>query len=134
MYFRFSNTVNGELIGHQGSGSGGYAENIFKYAAKELYGICVEKVEFRPQRFAPVMVLPTSLECLHDGHYFLCRNPDLLEAVLVSDGEILLHFAIANGFRNIQNLVQKIKRKKCSYHYVEVMACPSGKRMLLIFL
>ena len=38
-----------------------------------------------------------------------------------------MKFAIAYGFRNIQNIVQKIKRGKCPYHFVEVMACPSGK-------
>lgn len=45
---------------------------------------------------------------------------------LESEGRILLHFAAAYGFRNIQNLVQKLKRGRCPYHYVEVMACPSG--------
>ena len=25
-----------------------------------------------------------------------------------------------------QNLVQKLKRGKCAYHFVEVMACPAG--------
>lgn len=54
------------------------------------------------------------------------RNPDFREVILEQDGRILLRFAIANGFRNIQNLVQKMKRGKSSYHYVEVMACPSG--------
>ena len=34
--------------------------------------------------------------------------------------------ALAYGFRNIQNIVQKIKRKKCPYDFVEIMACPSG--------
>ena len=43
------------------------------------------------------------------------------------DGKSVLQFAAAYGFRNIQNLVQKLKRKKCQYHYVEVMACPSGQ-------
>lgn len=42
------------------------------------------------------------------------------------DGKVLLKFAIANGFRNIQNFVQKLKRGKSQYDYVEVMACPSG--------
>lgn len=37
-----------------------------------------------------------------------------------------MKFAAAYGFRNIQNLVQKMKRGKCPYHFVEVMACPSG--------
>ena len=32
----------------------------------------------------------------------------------------------AYGFRNIQNLVQKMKRKRCDYDFVEVMACPGG--------
>lgn len=45
---------------------------------------------------------------------------------LESEGRVLLHFAVAYGFRNIQNLVQKLKRGRCPYHYVEVMACPSG--------
>lgn len=47
------------------------------------------------------------------------------EATLEIDGKVVLRFAIANGFRNIQNLVQKLK-SKCPYDYVEVMACPSG--------
>lgn len=54
------------------------------------------------------------------------RNPDFREVVLEENGRVLLQFAIANGFRNIQNLVQKMKRGKTNYHYVEVMACPSG--------
>ena len=34
--------------------------------------------------------------------------------------------AQAYGFRNIQNLVQKMKRKRGDYDFVEVMACPGG--------
>ena len=54
------------------------------------------------------------------------KNSDMREATVERDGEVLLRIAIANGFRNIQNLVQRMKRKKCTYDYVEVMACPSG--------
>lgn len=57
---------------------------------------------------------------------FNFRNPDFREVILEKDGKVLLRFATANGFRNIQNLVQKLKRGKSLYHYVEVMACPSG--------
>ena len=39
----------------------------------------------------------------------------------------MLRFAAAYGFRNIQNLMQKLKRGKCNYHFVEIMACPSGE-------
>ncbi|KAG8145457.1 hypothetical protein E2320_011986 [Naja naja] len=53
-------------------------------------------------------------------------NKDFQEVTLEKDGQTLLHFALAYGFRNIQNFVQKLKRGKLPYHYVEVMACPSG--------
>lgn len=88
-----------------GSGSGGYAEHVLRYAAKELYGVRLEDIVFKP-----------------------VKNSDMREAVLeLQSGEPpVLRVAIANGFRNIQNLVQRIKRKKCTYDYVEVMACPSG--------
>nr|XP_044986243.1 cytosolic iron-sulfur assembly component 3 isoform X4 [Jaculus jaculus] len=53
-------------------------------------------------------------------------NKDFQEVTLEREGQVLLRFAVAYGFRNIQNLVQKLKRGRCPYHYVEVMACPSG--------
>ncbi|XP_063700453.1 probable cytosolic Fe-S cluster assembly factor GJ13047 [Culicoides brevitarsis] len=92
-----------QVFGHELSGSGGYAEHIFKYAAKRLFDEDIVQVDFKP-----------------------LRNPDFKEVVLERDGQVLLRFAIANGFRNIQNLVQKLKRGKSQYHFVEVMACPSG--------
>jgi len=30
------------------------------------------------------------------------------------------------GFKNIQKIVQLIKKNKCVYLYVEIMACPGG--------
>lgn len=30
------------------------------------------------------------------------------------------------GFRNIQKIVQMMKKDKCPYLYVEIMACPGG--------
>lgn len=91
------------MYSHELSGSGGYAEYIYKYVAKHHFNMDVAEIEFKP-----------------------LRNPDFKEVVLKSGDDVLLKFAIANGFRNIQNLVQKMKRKKCDYHFVEVMACPSG--------
>lgn len=58
------------------------------------------------------------------AHY---RNKDFQETTLEKDGVPVLCFASTYGFRNIQNLVQKLKRGKSPYHFVEVMACPSGK-------
>lgn len=92
-----------QMWAHESSGSGGYSDHIFKYAAKELFDIDVVALDYKN-----------------------LRNPDFREIVLERDGKLLLRFAVANGFRNIQNLVQKLKRGKSSYHYVEVMACPSG--------
>lgn len=91
-----------QLFSHAGSGSGGYADFILRYAAKHLFEEADITVEFKS-----------------------LRNPDFLEARFEKNGETLT-FAIANGFRNIQNLVQKLKRNKCTYDYVEVMACPCG--------
>ncbi|XP_068125532.1 cytosolic iron-sulfur assembly component 3 isoform X1 [Hyperolius riggenbachi] len=100
---QFSFVLDEEPLGHEGGGSGGYLEHIFKYASQELFGIQVDEVKYKP-----------------------LKNKDFQEVTLEKDGEVLLHFALAYGFRNIQNLVQKLKRGRCSYHYVEVMACPSG--------
>lgn len=91
---------------HAGGGSGGYLEYVLKHAAQELFEIEVENLQ-----------------------YTLVRNNKDFREVVVKDNnsdKVLLRFAAAYGFKSIQNLVQKIKRKKCTYHFVEVMACPSG--------
>lgn len=84
--------------------SGGQLEHIFRYAAKELFNVDVS---------GPL-------------EYVVGRNPDFREVALVVDGREVLKFAIAYGFRNIQSIMTKIRRNKCPYHYVEIMACPSG--------
>lgn len=84
--------------------SGGQLEHIFRFAAKELFGVVVE---------GPL-------------EYVVGRNPDFREVTLAVDGKEVLKFAIAYGFRNIQSIMTKIRRNRCPYHYVEIMACPSG--------
>ncbi|OWM85637.1 protein NAR1 [Punica granatum] len=94
---------HGELYGVRGS-SGGYAETVFRYAAKALFGRDVEgPLDFK-----------------------VIRNSDFQEVTLEVKGETKLKFALCYGFRNLQNVVRKIKSKKCDYDFVEVMACPSG--------
>uniref|UniRef100_A0A673MRK9 Nuclear prelamin A recognition factor-like protein n=1 Tax=Sinocyclocheilus rhinocerous TaxID=307959 RepID=A0A673MRK9_9TELE len=66
-----------------------------------------------------------SLRDVEVGHLDT-MNKDFQEVTLEKDGQVLLQFAAVYGFRNIQNLVQKLKRGKSPYHFVEVMACPSG--------
>lgn len=45
---RFSSAAEEELSGHSGGGSGGYLEHIYKYAAKELFGIQVDTIQYKP--------------------------------------------------------------------------------------
>ncbi|XP_026468749.1 probable cytosolic Fe-S cluster assembly factor AAEL012261 [Ctenocephalides felis] len=92
-----------KLYSQQGSNSGGYSSFIFKQAARDLFNI--ENAE-------PV--------------FTNVRNPDFKEASLTVNDEVVLRFAIANGFKNIQNIMQKMKRGKVQYDFIEIMACPSG--------
>lgn len=102
--------------------SGGVAEYLFKYAAERLCGLNLWQAELK---------------------YCPGRNPDyadidlhsVLREAFVDDKEELsrrlektpnLKFARAYGFRNIQSLLQKMKRGTCDLDLVEVMACPSG--------
>ncbi|XP_008328122.1 cytosolic Fe-S cluster assembly factor narfl [Cynoglossus semilaevis] len=99
----FSHVSGDEFWSHSGGGSGGYLHHVFTYAAKHLFGEEVKELTYKT-----------------------LRNKDFQEVTLEKDGVVLLSFASAYGFRNIQNLVQKLKRGKSPYHFVEVMACPSG--------
>lgn len=95
---------NDFLVSNYGSGSGGFAENVFLSSAKVLFGQDVQELKYRQ-----------------------VKNADFKEVLLDGqDGEVKLKFGIATGFRNIQNLIQKMKRKRCDYDFVEIMACPSG--------
>lgn len=60
-------------------------------------------------------------------HFLNYRNKDFHEVTLEKNGEVLLRFAAAYGFRNIQNMILKLKKGKFPYHFVEVLACPRGK-------
>ncbi|XP_054776675.1 protein NAR1 [Prosopis cineraria] len=94
---------DGYLYGVCGS-SGGYAENIFRYAAKTLFGRQIDG----PLNFKNI------------------RNSDFQEVTLEVEGRTVLKFALCYGFRNLQNIVRKVKSGKCDYHFLEIMACPSG--------
>jgi len=84
-------------------GSGGYLDNIFLFAARELFGVNSAEVNYKRK-----------------------RNDDLEEVTLEIDGKAELKFLKAYGFKNIQNVTKRVKRNKSRYHYIEIMACPSG--------
>uniref|UniRef100_A0A8C3WCH5 Nuclear prelamin A recognition factor n=1 Tax=Catagonus wagneri TaxID=51154 RepID=A0A8C3WCH5_9CETA len=88
---------------HEGTNSDGYLAPIFRHAAKELFNEDVGEVTYRA-----------------------LRNRDFQEVTLEKGGEVLLRFAAAYGFRNIQNVVLKLKKGKFPYHFVEVLACAGG--------
>ena len=87
-------------------GSGGYLEYIMRYSSEKLLNMSL-----------PGMPLP----------YSCGRNPDMSEVTIWNaDNTKKLMFAKVYGFRNIQSLLLKIKKQKCDYDFVEIMACPSG--------
>lgn len=120
-----------ELYVHLGSSAGGYLEYTLRSAALHLFGISI----------------PPSLE---HPQLHISAGRDLCEYTLYSqalshgnnktDGrsDVLLRFASVYGFRNIQNLVRRLKRPTTTtaappaaadqrgYDFVEVMACPSA--------
>ncbi|KAM9837255.1 nuclear prelamin A recognition factor isoform 1-T2 [Aulostomus maculatus] len=94
---------DGALVRHEGHGSEGFLEHVFKHAAKELFGLDV-----------------------HEITYKTLRNRDFQEVTLERDGETLLRFAAVYGFRNIQTLVHRMRRGRVPYQLVEVLSCPGG--------
>ncbi|XP_007125651.1 nuclear prelamin A recognition factor isoform X1 [Physeter macrocephalus] len=99
----FGDVKEEEVRRHDGASSDGYLAHIFRHAAKELFNEDVGEVTYRA-----------------------LRNKDFQEVTLEKSGEVLLRFAAAYGFRNIQNVVLKLKKGKFPYHFVEVLACAGG--------
>ena len=114
--FRFFKGSNGVLAKTEGSPSGGYLEWTLRNAVKALYNINLSSQDIQ-QGLNGVTVVPG-------------RNMDFTLVNYTPPGSPFptLKFAYAYGFRNIQNLVRKLKQKRgpLPYHFVEVMACPSG--------
>ena len=113
--------ISASLWSHGGSGSGGYLENVLRFAGKALFG-----AEMHFDEFGNLFMDPAT------SHFTLSietqRNSDYQDFSVIerSTGQVLLRFAKVYGFRNVQNLVRKIKSRKVHYDYVEVMACPGA--------
>ena len=103
----FSVSRTGDILGHEGSGAGGYLHYVIRHTASELFSKRLDDIQLTTR-----------------------RNADFQEYTLsgtsADNTPHEVRFAAVYGFRNIQNLVQKLKRGKSSYHYVEIMACPSA--------
>jgi iron only hydrogenase large subunit-like protein len=120
MQFPFVKGCLEGLFSSEGSSSGGYLSFILRYSIYTLYQINVTPMDIQ---------LGTNGITITAG-----RNQDFTTVSYTPPGftESTLKFAYSYGFRNIQNLVRKLKPKKSNrggkfeYHFVEVMACPSG--------
>ncbi|XP_007560882.1 nuclear prelamin A recognition factor [Poecilia formosa] len=91
------------LMRHDGRGSEGFLEHVFKHMAKEVFAVDVQEITYKT-----------------------LRNRDFQEVTLEKDGETLLQFAAIYGFRNIQTLVHRMKKGRLPYQLVEVLSCPGG--------
>lgn len=106
--------LDSPLTSHFGSVSGGYAENILVTEARNILKQQDEEFD--------------NLE--GQLKYTTFKNSDFIEVSLnglsEETSQRLPKMAIVNGFRNIQTVVQRLKRKALKYDYIEIMACPSG--------
>ena len=107
------------LVGTAGTGSGGYVDYLIQSVARQLREEASLQVDIVKQTG---------------------RNSDVTEYAITLDGRVLVRMATAYGFRNIQNVVRRLKQKPSAmrrkvssdkaswemYDFVEVMACPSG--------
>eukprot|EP00056_Hartaetosiga_gracilis_P003839 m.67888 g.67888 ORF g.67888 m.67888 type:complete len:481 (-) comp11600_c0_seq1:872-2314(-) len=96
-----------DVISHVGTPSGGYLHHVVAHAAKDVFGVGID---------------PSVDITLTSGR----RGVDFQEYILNIDGEVKLSAAKVYGFKGIQTIVKRIKKNKCSYDYIEIMACPKG--------
>ncbi|KAL7535451.1 hypothetical protein ACHAXR_006491 [Thalassiosira sp. AJA248-18] len=135
-------------------GSGSYADFIFRYAARELFGCKLARDKPLPWKSSSSAYGATSTAGNTSGVIRRRRRrqdtTDLREITLYehSDGSYscsdemndggggdsskpVLRFATAYGFKNVQLILQSLSKTNPSktsngYDYVEIMACPSG--------
>lgn len=110
---------SGHLLSHGGSGSGGYLEHVMRFASKRLFN-----VDMHFDIYGNLVLDSVNFELIIETQ----RNSDYQDFILIdkASSQVLLRFAKVYGFRNVQNLVRKVKSRKVQYDYVEVMACPGA--------
>ena len=132
-------------------GSGSYADYIFRHAAWEMFKCRLKPDEALPwadssnttnndasnaskaggvirrRRKRPDVsgLREVSLYKHPDGTYSCVKPKDV-------PAKVALKFATAYGFKNVQTVLQSLSKKtgsldkRTDYHYIEIMACPSG--------
>jgi iron only hydrogenase large subunit-like protein len=136
-------------------GSGSYADFIFRWAARELFGCELSSnmplpwkssssssthttstsgqgiglIRRRSRRQETTDMREVTLFEHYDGSYS-CFDSASEDNVRTS--QPVLHFATAFGFKNVQLILQSLSKTESlssssrGYDYVEIMACPSG--------
>jgi len=91
--------------------SGGYAQALLHATALHYAGIPNAEAQWEER--------PAT-------HLTRRETPDCREFSINLPGFGALNFATVYGFKNVQNLIRKIKAKKCPYLFIEAEACPGG--------
>jgi Iron only hydrogenase large subunit, C-terminal domain len=100
------------------AGSGAYIEYLFRYASERLFGVSLWG--------KPLVYTPGRNPDMHEVDIQSQDIPNTNSIGSNSRADWKLKFCRANGFRNIQSVMLKMKTGKCDYDFVEIMACPSG--------
>ena len=111
-------------------GSNGYMRNIFFATLSEIFGINSDNINqfnIKSKTLRNDDIEEFTLT-LTDGQFNnICTNMGYSKITPKNRNKFkVLRFCRAYGFRNIQNIVKKIDKNKCSYDYIEIMACPYG--------
>lgn len=125
------------LCASEQASSDAYADFVLRYAAAELWGLRAEPAADDAAAATTSVVAAGGISIGSSSagapgsgvatyRFTAGRNADFREATLEAGPGRRLRFALAYGFRNIQAIVQRLRRGRCEFDFVEVMACPSG--------
>lgn len=118
---------DGQFFAHS---SGGYADYIFRYASKHLYGFDIptgQALPWKPvasqQKRVSARAAAAASRNFHSVSLYHCKDGTYsLDTTPVVSTTPVLSFAIAYGVQTLQRIFSNAH----SFDYVEAMACPSG--------
>lgn len=119
--------------GLQVLGSGGYAEYIFRYACRLLFGVVIQSAIWKPvkvdtARQQSVRVASKRHRDFYEATLFRTEDGKYTTEESASS-EPVLRFAIAYGMQTLQRVLKTFDEQNLdtpNFHYIEAMACPSG--------
>ena len=112
--------------------SGGYADFVFRYAAKDLFGVCIDgPLPWKPVETATIKHRSARTANRKKEYHAvsLYRHSDGTFSTKPSNDTAstpVLRFATAYGMQTLQRVLQAHEPSKTQHDYIEAMACPSG--------